>query len=201
MLLETCERLLNERVAATTATRERLRALAGRRMAVEVAGTDSGFVLSAHPDRLELARGPADASVDVTLRAGPLGLLLLARSSSIKGLRRSGAVLEGRPHVAEEFAALLALARPELEAELAGFIGGMAAHEVGRAVRQAQAFARRAARALERDAADYLREENPTLARPLEIREFAADVDRLRDDVERAAARLAALAGALAGRA
>lgn len=169
-------------------------------MAVEIAGADSIIVLTARAGHLHLSTSPSPVEADATLKAGPLGLLELARTRSLAELRRADAMLEGKPHVAEEFADLLELARPELEAELADWIGGMAAHEVGRAMKAAEAFVRRAGRSLERDVADYLKEENPLLARPLEVRAFADDVDRVRDDVERAAARVELLARAVRSR-
>ena len=54
--------------------------------------------------------------------------------------------------------------------------------------------------ALEQDLAEYLKEEQPVLAPPVRVRAFGDGVERLRDDVERAARRLELLERALAER-
>jgi ubiquinone biosynthesis protein UbiJ len=96
-------------------------------------------------------------------------------------------------HTAERFAALLKHARPDLEEELSHWIGDVAAHELGRAAANAGAWFRRAAAALRMNTAEYLQEESRALPAALEAQAFYRDVERLRDDVERAAARLVRL--------
>jgi ubiquinone biosynthesis protein UbiJ len=55
------------------------------------------------------------------------------------------------------------------------------------------AWLRRAGDALRMNTAEYLQEESRAMPAPLEASAFYSDVERLRDDVERAAARLARL--------
>jgi len=88
---------------------------------------------------------------------------------------------------------LMKLARPDLEGEVARWIGDIPAHALGEAVRGAGAWAKRAAEALYLNTAEYLQEESRALPGALEAQAFYSDVERLRDDVERAAARLARL--------
>jgi ubiquinone biosynthesis protein UbiJ len=88
---------------------------------------------------------------------------------------------------------LLKLARPDLEGEAAKWLGDVPAHALGEAVRGAGAWLGRAAGALRMNTAEYLQEESRAMPAPLEAQAFYGDVERLRDDVERAAARLAHL--------
>ena len=189
MLLSLGQRMLNEQIRASTAARERLRELAGKRFAVSVQGSNLRIVLAAGSDEIRLSRS-SDEPCDVELAAGAFDLLRLARSANLSELRNSGATLNGDIHVAEAFAELLRLAVPEPEALLGDWVGDMPAHAAGEAARAAGGFVKRAHRAFEQNFAEYLQEESPTLVPPALARRFFADVDRIRDDVERAARRI-----------
>jgi ubiquinone biosynthesis protein UbiJ len=193
VLAETLQRVLNRYVSESTAARERLQALEGSSFAIEVAGTGLSCVLSAANGALHVAPYAVEPPT-ARLRAAPLDLLKLARSGrAVAGLRKTHAEITGDLHVAESFGALLELARPDLEEVLAGFVGDIAAHEIGRAAADGLAWLTRAARSFEMNTAEYLQEESRALPAALEAQAFYDDVERLRDDVERAAARLARL--------
>jgi ubiquinone biosynthesis protein UbiJ len=137
--------------------------------------------------------GQPPAAVSATLSASPIDLLRLGRSADLSTLRGTGAEISGSPEVAERFAKLLKLARPDLEEHAARWLGDVPAHALGEAARGVGAWLDRAARALRANTAEFLQEESRALPAALEAQAFYADVDRLRDDVERAAARLARL--------
>lgn len=189
MLLAIGQRLLNEQIRASTAARERLKALAGKRFAVVVRGSDMRVVLEAGADELKVSRSLADGC-DVELCAGAFDLLKLARSASLSELKDAGATLSGDIHVAEAFAELMRLAVPEPEAVLANYAGDMPAHAVAQAARGTIGWTRKAGRAFARNLAEYLQEERPALVPPPLVRDFAKAIDRLRDDVERAEKRI-----------
>jgi len=192
MLLAFGQRLLNEQIRESTAARERLAGLEGKRFGVVVKGSDIRVVLEVGAGEVLLSHA-ATEGCDVELSAGAFDLLKLARSASLSELKDAGATLNGDIHVAEGFAELLRLAMPEPEAMLADWVGDMPAHAAGQAARHAAGWSRRAARSLGRNLAEYLQEEQPTLVPPPLARAFARDVDRLRDDVERAEKRVALL--------
>jgi len=158
---------------------------AGMDAGSEPPGTDSRRV---EGTTCEPARPPAATA---TLTASPFDLLRLARASDLATLRGTGAEITGSPEVAERFAKLLRLARPDLEEHAARWIGDVPAHALGEAARGVSAWLARAAHTLRADAAEFLQEESRALPAALEAQAFYADVERLRDDVERAAARLA----------
>lgn len=192
-LLATVERLLNRHISESTAAMRRLAALEGRSFAVTVVGPDIRFVLGVREGRVEV-RASADEPADATLRGTPLALLGLLDKASLSRLRAHSVELAGNVHVAEAFAEMFTLARPDFEGELAGWIGDIAAHEVGATLRSFGAWAARTRRALEADLADYVQHERAILPAALEARVFYAEVERLRDDVERAEQRVALLA-------
>lgn len=184
-------RRLNRLIDESTPAKDLARELEGSSFALEIEGPAVRCVLVAHDGRVALegdAQGPT-----ASLRATPLDLLTLARRNSVASLRSTSAEVRGDLQVAEKFADLLKFARPDVEEELARWIGDLAAHEVGRAARGFAAWLKRAGTALAMNSAEYLQEESRALPAALEAQSFYTDVERLRDDVERAAARLARL--------
>lgn len=189
MLLDFAQRMLNEQIAASTAARERLAGLDGRRFAVIVKGTDLRIVIAVSGQALSLSRSRT-ADADVELTASAFDLIRLMRSASLSDLRNVGATLNGSVEVAEGFADMLRLATPQFEDALADWIGDMPAHVVGGATRTLNDFAGRAERAFEQNLAEYLQEESPVLVPPPLARQFGSEVDRIRDDVDRAERRV-----------
>jgi ubiquinone biosynthesis protein UbiJ len=182
---------LNRCVGESTAARELLARLNGTSFAVHVEGLSLTRVLHADGERLRLDSDSAGATA--TLRATPLDLVRLLRADGVSGVKRTRAELSGDLDVAERYAKLLKLARPDLEEELAKWVGDVPAHALGSAARGLGAWLTRAAVALRMNTAEFLQEESRAMPAPLEAQAFYADVERLRDGVERAAARLARL--------
>jgi len=190
------ERTLNREIAESTPARDLVADLDGESFAIDVRGLGVSCVLRATDGRLSVearwqAASPPAASA--TLSASPIDLLRLARSADLSTLRGTGAEIAGSPEIAERFAKLLKLARPDLEEHVARWLGDVPAHALGDAVRAAGTWLERAAGALRANTAEFLQEESRALPAALEAQAFYADVERLRDDVERAAARLARL--------
>lgn len=199
MLLSLGQNMLNEQIAASTAARDRLADIEGKRFAVVIKNSDVRIVAECAEGQIRLIPS-RELQSDCELTAGLFDLVRLARSSGLTEIRNVGASLNGELNVAESFADVLRLAIPEPEAWLADWIGDMPAHAAGQAARRFGGWARRSGRAIEQDVAEYLQEERPTLIPPALARDFCAEVDRIRDDVERAERRLAMLESRLAGR-
>jgi ubiquinone biosynthesis protein UbiJ len=189
--LKLVEAELNRCIGESTAARELLTRLNGTSFAVHVEGLGLTAVLHADGERLRVDSDATAATA--TLQATPLDLLRLLRADGVSGVKRTRADLSGDLEVAERYARMLKLARPDLEEEVAKWLGDVPAHALGVAVRGASAWLERAAAALRMNAAEYLQEESRAVPAPLEAQAFYSDVERLRDDVERAAARLARL--------
>ncbi|MGD8339415.1 MAG: hypothetical protein PVH89_01460 [Gammaproteobacteria bacterium] len=189
MFLSLGQRMLNEQIEASTAARERLAELEGKRFAVCVSGTDLRFVAESADGKLLLTAAP-DTVSDVEIRGGAIDLLKIAHSASLSDLRDTGCTLNGDLSVAEKFADLLRLAIPEPEGLLADWVGDMPAHAVGEAARGLAGWGTRARNAFEQNLAEYLQEEQPSLIPPALAKDFGREVDRIRDDVARAERRI-----------
>lgn len=190
-MLALAERALNKHLAESTAALDLLDELEGSSFAVHVEGLGLTCVLRAQAGRVALGTDAAGATA--TLRARPFDLMRLVGADGLAEVKGTHAEISGDLQVAEGFAKLLRLARPDLEEELSRWIGDVPAHALGRAAHGAGAWLKRAAQALRMNTAEYLQEESRVLPAPLEAQAFYDDVERLRDGVERAAARLARL--------
>jgi len=189
--LKVVEHELNRLVGESTAAMDLVERLNGTTFAIHVEGLGLTAALHARGARLQVDTDTENATA--TLRATPLDLLKLARAGSVSDVKRTRASLSGDLQVAERYSQILKLARPEFEDEISKWIGDVPAHALGEVVRGAGAWLTRAAGALRMNTAEFLQEESRAMPAPLEAEAFYADVERLRDDVERTAARLARL--------
>lgn len=189
MLARVAEGLLNRGIDASSVAGRHAASLEGKCLAVDVLGLSLRVELRIRAGRAEIASGTSGAA-DVTIKATPLELAKLAGADSVQRLKGSSVELNGDVHTAEAFAALLKTAMPDLERELADWIGDVPAHALGRRARALERWSAHSRAALEADVAEYVHEEGELAPRADEVRAYCAEVDRLRDDVERAAARL-----------
>ena len=189
MRLQPFEAVLNRNIAASATARQLCRQLDGKVLALHVTGTPVNIFLRGTGERMEVDTvntGVATASLSGT----PLSLLRLAGARADAALRGGNVHIEGNAEVAQTFSELLKHARPDLEEELSRVIGDVAAHQAGNIARSALAFGRRAADTFAQNVAEFLQEESRDLPTRTEADEFLAGVDKLRDDVDRVAARI-----------
>lgn len=192
------ETALNRALELDPDTRDALRALDGRRLVLEVDAPPLALQLRVAGDWLQV--GPvlgaeADLSVRGTL-AGLIGQLpFVAR-------RRGDAAPAGRVRVsgdAELARRLQALATrfdPDWQLPFVRAFGDVAGVQVADAVRAGLLKLRDAARDFAETGAEFVTEETGDVVPRAEQAAFHDDVDGLRDDVERLAARVQRLRGA-----
>ncbi len=192
-LLKPVEALVNRNLRASTPARGLLATLAGRSFAIQVETPIGGRLvrlrLAAAADGLALGTG--DEPADATVTGTPLGLAALLAGRSDGRFTAAGVAVAGDAEIAATFEKLLGFARPEFEEELARLVGDVPAHYAARAATHAVEWGRRALRSLARNAGEYLTEEGRDVVGRAELEAFHASVDAIRDDVDRAAARLA----------
>ena len=198
-LVQPLESLLNRNLSASTPARSLLATLQGRSFAIELATPAGGRLLRlrllAGADRLTLATG--DGATDAAVSGTPFGLATLLAGRAGGRSTAAGVAIEGDAEVAHLFEQLLRHARPELEEELARLLGDGPGHYATRALQGAVGWGRRVARSLARNAAEYLTEEARDLVPRAELEVLLGDIDRIRDDVDRALARIDVLEAAL----
>ena len=133
---------------------------------------------------------PADEPARVTIKVKLSDLPLIAqnRERAFSYVR-----IEGDADFANAISNLSTSLRWEAESDLEKVVGPVAAVRMVSGVRAAFEAVKTGHQKLAENVAEFLLDEKQVLIRPQAVEEFSADVVRLRDDVERAAKRLAKL--------
>jgi ubiquinone biosynthesis protein UbiJ len=165
----------------------RLAPLAGRVCRIEI--TDLGIVLDVTPKEAGLGFSAAGSQTpDVNLRGSLIGIARLATGS--ERLPSSARVeIAGDAELANSFSRALREFDPDWEEELSRYVGDIPAHIIGRVFREARAWGQTARTRLGADLSEYLREETRLLPDRAEVAAFVREVDALRADADRLAAR------------
>ena len=135
------------------------------------------------------------ANVTIRMKLSDLPLILQHRDRAF-----SYVTIEGDAEFANTISQLSKGLRWEAEHDLAKLAGPIVARRVVGGARGVIAQARSSSRKLSENLAEYFLDEQPMLVRPAMLEELTSDISRLRDDVERAAKRLAKLEHSLAAR-
>ena len=158
---------------------------------------DAGLVqlrMLVGPDGLlEASQGEAAASVTIRVKPADLPLIAQDRTRALSYVK-----IEGDAEFANVISQLANGLRWDAEHDLERVVGPLGAHRLVKTARRTAGGATEAGRRLAENLAEFLAEERPVLVRPAQRDAFAADVVRLRDDVERSAKRIARLEQALA---
>lgn len=158
---------------------ERLQPHAGRHVALSLPALP--VTLGITPDGLLAPAGPA-APIDASIELPPLSTLrLLAR----RPVAAREFAVRGDTHLAADLAYVFQHLDWQLEEELSGLVGDIAAHRIVQAGSGLHAWQKETARRWALGVADYLTEERALLARPAQVRAFVDAVDTLRDDTDR----------------
>ena len=195
LALEGLEQAINGLIELDPAAAGQLAALHGRVIRVDLRGT--GIQLNfvpGHDGRLQIL-GNIEGEPDSSLNGSPLDLMR-ARDSS-EGARQlfSGNVrIEGDNQAAHRFSGALGGLDIDWEEQLSRLTGDIAAHEIGRGLRAVAREGERIGRSSGENLSEYLTEEARLLPHRYEVEDYLTEVDTLRDDTERLAARIALLA-------
>ena len=182
-------RVLNRNIEATTPARELCRKLSGSTVAIRVRNTALTAWFIVHDESLELTM-ESDREPDLLISGSILTLASMAGQSGVQSVRAGALELTGDPVLADDFQRLLTYARPDIEEELSGFVGDMAAHRIGEIARGVSDWGREARTTMGENIREYLQEESRDLPSRYEVDRFAANVSALRDDVDRLEARI-----------
>lgn len=193
----TLEAALNRALALDPDTRDGLRALDGRSIALHVAVPRIALQIAVVGDRLQV--GPVDDGNDADLSVrSTLGGLI----SQLPFFRNDNAPpvgklrIEGDADLARRLQRLAERFDPDWQQPFAAVFGDVVGVQIANAVRSALSHARDAGGALAANAAEYVTEESRDVVARDELNAFFDDVDTVRDGVERVAARVARLRNA-----
>ena len=192
------EAALNRALALDPDTREGLRALHGRSVALHLAAPALALQVRVDGERLQVGPVDAEAEPDLSVRSTLAGLL--SQLPVMIGLGRDDAAapvgklrIEGDADLARRLQRLAWRFDPDWQQPFAAVFGDVIGVQVANAIAAALRHARGAASELAATTAEYVTEESRDVVPRDELNAFHDDVDTLRDDVERTAARVARL--------
>jgi ubiquinone biosynthesis protein UbiJ len=157
-----------------------------------------GFTLRMQVTRdgmLEVGGPDQAASVTIRLKLADLPLIAQNRERAFSYVK-----IEGDAEFANTISQLSKGLRWEAEHDLERWTGPLAASRIVGGARSVLGAAKSTHRKLSENLAEYFLDEQPMLVRPAMLDDLSGEVTRLRDDVERAAKRLAKLEQKLAPR-
>jgi ubiquinone biosynthesis protein UbiJ len=180
---------LNHLLGRETWARDRLIPFAGKRVLftlppflnVGLAILDSGLVAE--------ARDATGFDLEVGLTPSLLPRLLMRDAAAARS-----AEISGDTELARTIEFLFEHLRWDAEDDLARAVGDVPAYRLARGARAAVAWQREAAERLAKNLAEFVTEERALVASSADVHDFVAEVDELRDAVERLEKRIARLA-------
>lgn len=180
---------LNRALAADPELPAQLAALEGRRIELELAAPQLRARIEVEQGALKVGPALDGAEPDLSLKATLGGLL--SRVLPGAGAATPGRLkISGDVELAQQLQKLVQRYRPDLEATLSARLGDVLGVQLARALQGVFDSLRSGGREFAEAGADYLREERRDVLGADELRAFCEDVDRVRDDVERAERRL-----------
>lgn len=183
-----CEALsaaLNAWLALDPDSRERLAALEGKVIAIELRGLQAHFHMVADNGRLRV-EPQREAAPDTTLSGTPLALLKAGFAKPRDGAAlNSDLEISGDTETGRRFQAFFQGIDIDWEEHLSRLVGDVAAHQAGNLGRGIAQWGRATSENLQQDAGEYLQEEGRYLPHPDEVESFLSAVDRLRNDADR----------------
>jgi len=192
-LLKAAERSIAAALARDSVTARRLGALQGK--SVLISARDPDWQLWLMPAEGEIAlRNASEQPADCELHAPSALLARLLISSDRKALLQEPDVeLVGDSQVLVTLQNIMTDLRLDGEAELARWLGPVAGHAIGSALRRSHQWGRESRASLRQTLAEYLTEESRQLVGQAEARARAEQLHALRLQLDRLEARVALL--------
>jgi len=184
--------VINHLLAQEDWARKALARHAGKHVCVDT-GAVRLCLRVASDGMFEAADKVDQADVTIRVKLADVPLILQDRSRALSYVK-----IDGDAEFANVISQLANGLRWDAEHDLERVVGPLGARRLAQFGREAVAGAGGAGRRLAENLAEFLAEERPVLVRPRQRDAFAADVVRLRDDVERSAKRIARLEQKLA---
>ncbi len=187
---QTLEGALNRYLRLDPEAATRMAALTGRCIAIEMHGIDLTLFMLPGEQGIRILEDVED-EVDTTLHGTPLALARLGLGANTSKTLFSGDVtISGDVETGQAFKAILDDMDIDWEEQLSQLTGDVIAHQIGNMARHTRRVLIHGKLTLEQDLGDYLREELRVLPARIEVENLSADIDRIRTDTDRLAARI-----------
>ncbi|MCI4569086.1 SCP2 sterol-binding domain-containing protein [Lysobacter sp. CFH 32150] len=193
------EAALNRALALDPETRGSLRTLDGQRVALTLEAPPLALQVSVEGERLVVGPVASEGEPDLSVRGSLAGLIAQLPGPFGSMFRRDDAPPVGKVRVSGDADLARRLQRlaerfdPDWQQPFTRVFGDVLGVQIAKAVAAALQQARVAGRNFAESAAEYVTEESRDVVPRAELNAFHDDVDALRDDVERIAAKIARL--------
>ena len=183
LLLASIEEGIQKTLAMDSSTRQKLALMQDFTLQVTIKGFDVSFYVILSQGQISLA-GYSESYIDCSLSGYPTQLLnLFKRSETGQPDLDPGVRVEGNRDILLELYEIFSKAEPDYEAELARWLGPVAAHQVGRTLRSGARWLRSSTESLTANLKLYIQEESQLFPHPLEVEEFYEEITRLESRV------------------
>jgi len=188
-LLQPLATLANRQIRMKTPARELAEELQGRVVGVRLKNTALAMYFHVADGEISVT-GDFDGVPDAVITGSLLTLAQMAGQSGESAVRDGSLELAGDAALAQSFQRLLWHARPDIEEDLSGVIGDVAAHGLGDLARSVTDWSRAARSTIRQNLSEYLQEESRAVPTRYEADRFRGEVEAMRDDVARLEARV-----------
>ncbi len=187
------ENTLNRYLHLSPESLEQLGRLQGKVIAVELRGLNQTFYLLPDAQGL-MVQHHHEGEPDAILSGTPISFAELSFSHNpSRVLFRGDVEIRGDIKLGQDFKHILDGLDVDWEEVLSQYTGDVVAHKMGSLFRSLNQWGKDSLLTLGQNGAEYLQQESFDLPFKEEIQPFLSDVNRVRDDVERLAARVARL--------
>lgn len=167
--------------------------LQGKVVAVQLRGLEQTLYLLPDAQGL-MVQSHYEGQADATLSGTPIAFAELSLGSHPnRVLFRGDVQISGDIKLGQDFKRILDELDVDWEEVLSHYTGDIIAHKMGQLLRDINHWGKTALTSLGRNGAEYLQQESFDLPFKEEVQPFLQDVNQVRDDVERLAARVARL--------
>lgn len=188
------ERALNLYLELDPEAARGLERIAGKRVLLAFVGVNLEVCLIPGDGQIRVT-APGEAEPDTVIAGYPWALAQMVIRGGTRGALFDGEVrMRGDMDTGQVLREVLRAVEIDWEELLSGLVGDIAAHQLGNVVRHLRTWAARTGESLRQDVSDYLQEESRVLPTRIELNAFLDEVDTLRNDVDRLAARIEHLA-------
>ncbi len=158
---------------------------AGKLIKIELAGADLSFFCQPTHGGVRVFNASKKAP-DAVIRGTPISLAILGINQKFGWFDKpSGVEIQGDAELVHELLLLMKKFRIDWEEFIAQALGDRVAQHLGSQCRAAKEYGADVAQKIQMNTVDYIQEEIRLLPPHEEVQDFMADVDELRDRVER----------------
>ena len=186
----TLETLLKAYLNLDPDSSARLQALKGKVVRIELKGLNLHFTLMFTQTGLQLLE-QYEGQVDTTIRGSPIGLVRLGLISTPSShFFAEDVEISGDTELGQSVKDVFDSLDIDWEEHLSHVIGDTLAHQAANTLRSAVSWGQQTRNNLQANLSEYIHEEVRCFPPREELEDFYEEIDQLRDDIERLAARV-----------